>query len=147
MAQCRHKPGHLRPVPLKFSHNPLLSLLLPCHPPVHHLFHGLQGCGYTGCIPSDYWDMGVAVGPLNVPTNTYFPVRLTIRGWSDGSSVSSTLIQHVLTAVAARDPALGVHMCALPSVPVQAAVECARCLRSPLTDNSQGCTHLHCPGG
>lgn len=32
--------------------------------------------------------MGVAVGPLNVPANLYFPVRLTIRGWSDGSSVS-----------------------------------------------------------
>lgn len=42
----------------------------------------------AGCIPNDYWDMGVAVGPLNVPAGLYFPARITIRGWSDGSSVS-----------------------------------------------------------
>lgn len=43
----------------------------------------------AGCIPNDYWDMGVAVGPLNVPPGVYYPVKLVITGWSDGSSVSS----------------------------------------------------------
>lgn len=43
----------------------------------------------AGCIPNDYWDMGVAVGPLNVPPSVYYPVKLVITGWSDGSSVSS----------------------------------------------------------
>lgn len=42
----------------------------------------------AGCIPNDYWDYGVAVGPLNVPSGVYFPVRIRITGWSDGSAVS-----------------------------------------------------------
>jgi hypothetical protein len=42
----------------------------------------------AGCIPNDYWDYGVAVGPLNVPSGVFFPVRIRITGWSDGSAVS-----------------------------------------------------------
>lgn len=45
----------------------------------------------AGCIPSDFWDLGVAVGPLNVPSNLYYPVKLVITRWSDGSSVSPNL--------------------------------------------------------
>jgi len=42
----------------------------------------------AGCIPNDFQDMGVAVGPLNVPANLYYPVKIAITGWSDGSAVS-----------------------------------------------------------
>lgn len=51
--------------------------------------HSLQKPA-AGCIPNDYYDMGVAVGPLNVPANVYYPVKLQITGWSDGTRVSYT---------------------------------------------------------
>jgi len=37
---------------------------------------------------NDYWDLGVAVGPLDAPAGLYYPVKIAITGWSDNSKVS-----------------------------------------------------------
>jgi len=59
------------------------------HTPADRYFYAkYRACGYTGCIPNDFQDMGVAVGPLNVPANLYYPVKIAITGWSDGSAVN-----------------------------------------------------------
>jgi hypothetical protein len=61
----------------------------------------MQQCQYTGCIPSDFQDMAVAVGPLDVPTGLYFPAKLEITGWSNGFSVSDMSVQPAAAAAAA----------------------------------------------
>jgi len=45
----------------------------------------------AGCIPTDYNNHGVAIGPLKAPAGMYYPVKLVITGWSDGSDVSGGL--------------------------------------------------------
>jgi len=59
------------------------------HTPADPTFYAaFKQCNYTGCIMNDYWNLGVAVGPLEAPPGLYYPVKIVIDGWSDTTAAN-----------------------------------------------------------